>query len=317
VISKQRLKTQAFNVIYSSCVPFEIRCRLLYWERRRLWSTRRPVTFSQKLLRKMLMDRRPLLTTFADKIAARDYVARIVGPDLLTQLYAVVSDPSTLNLSRLPSQFVVKPNHASGMIWIVRDQTYVEEPRSHLSTTPDVSGMFMTTLQSLNLDLLQATCRKWLATNYADVELEWAYRHIKPRIMVEELLLSRDGQIPPDYKFYVFDGCVRLLEVHTDRFGDHRCNLIRPDWTAASAQLVYPPAVPEPLRPDSLGEMIHVAELLGQETDFVRVDLYDIGGRIVFGELTSFPGGPYAPGFTPHSFDVELGGYWNLPKRYR
>jgi hypothetical protein len=66
--------------------------------------------------------------------------------------------------------------------------------------------------------------------------------------------------------------------------------------------------------------MVHIAETLGRETDFVRVELYDIAGRIVFGELTNYPGGlwgPNDPPFSPASFDAELGGYWTVPDRYR
>ncbi len=310
------LKQKVFGVAYSPSVPFELRCRLLYLDRHRSWRRRQPVSFSQKVLWKMLKDRRPLLTTFADKIAVRDYVAHAVGPEVLTELYAVVADPTELEPDRLPERFVVKPNHASGMIWIVGDEAPSQQLVSDDSTR-QTSEIFTTTPDRLDWDMLRAACRRWLSINYADLELEWAYRHIPPRIMVEELLRGPDGHVPPDYKLYVFHGRVRLLEVHTDRFGDHRCNLVGPDWAPVDAQLIYPPAPQAPTRPDSLEKMIHIAETLGKETDFVRVDLYDVDGRIVFGELTSIPGGPYAPGFTPKSFDLELGGYWNLPDQYR
>jgi len=310
------LKSKVFAFAYSPSLPFEWRCRLLYWDRRRSWHSRQPVTFSQKVIWKMLKDRRPVLTTLADKVAVRDYVARAVGPEVLTELHAVVTDPDELEPDRLPARFVVKPNHASGMIWIVGDEASSHDCQSD-DSTHQVSDIFTTTPDGLDWDLLRRTCRRWLSMNYADVELEWAYRHIPPRIMVEELLVGADGHVPPDYKFYVFHGRVRLLEVHTDRFGDHRCNLVRPDWSPVDAQLIYPPAVHAPARPESLDQMIRIAETLGQDTDFVRVDLYDVDGRIVFGELTSNPGGPYAPGFTPRSFDLELGRYWNLPDEYR
>ena len=127
--------------------------------------------------------------------------------------------------------------------------------------------------------------------------------------MIEELLLDSDGHIPPDYKFFVFHGQARLVQVDSDRFGNHCRNLLRPDWTPVDARLVYPPAESAPSRPDSLDEMIHIAEALGHDTDFVRVDLYDVNRRIVFGELTSYPGGA-REAFIPESFDVELGRCW-------
>jgi hypothetical protein len=271
------------------------------------------VTFNQKVLWKMLKDRRPLLTTFADKVAVRDYVAEAVGPDVLSRLYSVVEDPADLDPARLPDEFVVKPNHASAMIWIVAD-------RARISSEDAVSlepGLFTTTREALDWDLLVATCREWLAATYTtDVVPEWAYRDIPPRIMVEELLLGPDGQIPPDYKFFIFHGEVQIIEVHSNRFGDHHCNIVRPDWTHIDAQLSAGKARNDIHRPDTLERMIDIAEKLGRETDFVRVDLYDAAGRIVFGELTSYPGGGYSP-YSPESFDVELGGYWNIPRRYR
>jgi hypothetical protein len=262
------------------------------------------VSFNQKLLWKMVNDRRPLLTTFADKVAVRDYVAHAVGPEVLPQLYCVVRDPADLDRTRLPTQFVVKPNHASGLIWIVsEDSTHLE------------SGSSTTHRDSLEWDLLVATCRQWLATSYADVELEWAYRNVPPRILVEELLLGPDGRVPPDYKFFVFHGRVRLVQVDTDRFEGHRRNFYLPDWSVVDAQLTYPPAELERPRPDSLERMLHIAEVLGQGTDFVRVDLYDVAGRILFGELTSYPEAARQV-FSPESFDDELGRYWTVPQKY-
>ena len=308
------LRTRVRTIVFSPRITFEVRCRLLYWDKRRWWPGRHPVTFRQKQLWKLVKDRRPLLATFADKVAVRDYVARAVGPEVLTRLFAVVADPAALDPIQLPAQFVVKPNHCSGLIWIV------DRPGAHGVVTGNragrESGSVRTTRDELDWDQLVTTCRKWLATTYADVDLEWPYRHIPRRILVEELLLTPDGRIPTDYKFFVFHGRVRLVQVDTDRFDDHRRNLFLPDWTAVDARWNYPPADEEPPRPESLERMIGMAEALGRETDFVRVDLYDIAGRIVFGELTSYPGGPHAPPFSPESFDGELGRHWTVPRRY-
>ena len=310
--SPEGLRARARTIAYSPRVPFELRCRLFYWNKRRSWSTRNPVTFNQKLLRKMAKDRRPLLTTFADKVAVRDYVADAIGPDVLPRLHVVVSDPAELDRAQLPAQFVVKPSHASGMIWIV---SHDPSPpgRGSDESTQNESTIFATTPDDLDWDLLRATCRRWLAVNYADVEQEWAYRHVQPRIMVEELLRSVDGQTPPDYKFFVFHGRARLVQVDTDRFSGHHRNFFRPDWTPVDAQLIYPPAEHAPPRPVPLEQMVHIAEALGKDTDFVRVDLYDVAGRVVFGELTSNPEGARQE-FVPESFEVELGGYWNAPR---
>lgn len=320
--SAQDLRWKVQTAALSSRIPFELRCRLLYWRKRRCWPTRHPETFSQKMLWKLVKDRRPLITTFQDKIAVRDYVTRVVGNDVLSTLHAVVSDPGDLSLDMLPAEFVVKPNHASGLIWIVTDRI----PSStlvHSPTAPIRSGSVLTARDELDWTVLVATCRQWLAFEYIDIAPEWAYRNVPPRIMVEELLLDPDGRIPPDYKFFVLNGRVRLIEVHSDRFTGHRCDYFLPDWTPADVQVIYPPAEADayppsghrPPRPESFHRMVHIAEALGQETDFVRVDLYDTAGRVVFGELTNYPGGANAR-FSPESFDRRLGRYWSVPKRY-
>jgi hypothetical protein len=311
-LSGQGLSKRARTMARSPRVPFEVRCHLFYWERRRSWHTRHPVTLNQKLHWKLVKDRRPLLTTFADKVAVRDYVSHTVGPEVLPRLYAVVTDPAELDPTRLPAEFVVKPSHASGLVWIVADLARL---RCEGSARPEARS-FTTTRDALDWDRLVATCREWLAINYADKALEWAYRNIPPRIMVEELLLDPDGRIPPDYKFFVFHGRVRLVEVHSDRFDDHRCSIVLPDWSSVAARGDTRPAEHAPPRPASLERMVHIAEALAQETDFVRVDLYDIAGRIVFGELTSYPGGGHVI-YSPESFDAELGRFWTVPKNYK
>jgi hypothetical protein len=258
----------------------------------------------------MAKDRRPILTTFADKIAVRHYVAEVVGPAILPALYEVASDPDQLDRKRLPAECVIKPSHASGLTLFLADQASLVQlaPRS----IPDR----VTTKQALDWDQFVATSRRWLAMRYSDVELEWAYRNVSPRLMVEELLRDVGGGLPPDYKFFVFNGRVGLVQVDTDRFRDHRRNLFSPDWRPVEARLLHPPADSPPPQPNALDEMIWVAEALGQETDFVRVDLFNIEDRVVFGELTSYPEGPNAA-FSPPSFDQDLGHYWVAPRRYR
>src|SRR5436853_4469689 len=100
-------------------LPFELRCHLSYLYQRRSWPGGRPATMSQKIRWRMIKDRNPLLTTFADKLAVRDYVAERVGTDILGRLYAVVDDPDDLDFDALPSEFVLKPNHGSHALWIV------------------------------------------------------------------------------------------------------------------------------------------------------------------------------------------------------
>ncbi len=145
---------------------------------------------------------------------------------------------------------------------------------------------------------------------------EWAYGRITPRVIVEEMLCGPDGAIPDDYKFFVFHGTCRYVQVDTGRFENRTQDFYRPDWLHLPLSGGPPWADPPRTRPVKLDEMIELAEKLGAETDFVRVDLYHLPERIVFGELTSYPGGGDGP-FHPESFDTEFGRHWTVPQSYR
>ena len=88
----------------------------------RLWRTRNPHTFRDKVRYKMLRDHRALVVTFADKAAVRDYVAEVVGQQYLPRAYAIVDDPTTLFDVDLPNSYVVKPTHGSGAAIVVSDR---------------------------------------------------------------------------------------------------------------------------------------------------------------------------------------------------
>lgn len=130
------------------------------------------------------------------------------------------------------------------------------------------------------------------------------------------MLTGVDGGIPDDYKFFVFGGRCRYIQVDSGRFGTRTQDFFRADWQHLPLSAGPPWADPRPERPARLTEMIELAERLGQDTDFVRVDLYDAHGRIVFGELTSFPAGGDSP-FHPEYFNDEFGSHWTVPRRYR
>jgi len=94
---------------------------------RRVPRLRNPRTFTEKVLHKMLFDRDPRLTLFADKVAVRDFVkARLGGDEHLTRLYAVIDTPSQVRELQLPAKFVMKPNHLSGAVKIVHDASSVQ-----------------------------------------------------------------------------------------------------------------------------------------------------------------------------------------------
>ncbi len=252
-----------------------------------------PHTFNEKVCYKRLYDRRPLLTMVADKARVRDHVAAKIGAQHLTAVYQICASPEEIAYDRLPRQFVIKASHGTAMTYIARDPAQAKVAR-------DAAAM--------------ARFSSWLTQNLYFEQREWCYRDIPPRLIVEELLLE-DGVIPADWKFYVFDGRAVYVDVHFGRYARDRRNMYDRSLRRMNVRWLYPNLDVDPVFPANMEEMFELAEALAEGFDFVRVDLYNIHGRIVFGELTNYPYGGMAP-FDPPEFDDVLGAEWTMPSRY-
>lgn len=293
-------------------VPWRERSRLVrQW---RLLRTRRPTTFNEKVRYKMARDRRRLLVTMADKAAVRDHVASIIGAHYLPRSYGILTDPAELWALDLPPAYVVKPTHGSGAVLVVRPGA----PRDAVLPPPDHDWEY-TELHPSALDrpAFEALARGWLTRVHGrGPNHEWAYSLVPARLLVEEYLRDARGGVPHDYKLFMFHGRCQYVQVDTGRFDGHTQDFFLPTWEHLPMSGGPPWADPTPPRPERLAEMISVAERLARDTDFVRVDLYALPERIVFGELTNYPAGGDSP-FLPQSFNAEFGKHWTVPRRYR
>jgi len=247
---------------------------------------RRPRTYNEKLAWRMLNDRNPLLTLTTDKVAVREYVASKVGEDVLVPLIAVYDRAEDIRWDELPSSFVLKASHGCNMNLIVRDKD-VEDP-----------------------DLVKQQAADWLRHNFYEDSREWAYRDIPPRLLVEELMLDDLGEVPFDFKFLVFAGRTAVIRVHLGRFGDHRVNFYDRDLRLLPVRQYYP-TDPSYEPPAEVAAMAGLAEKIAEDFEYARIDLYLVGGRVRFGEITHHDGNA-AQRFDPASFDTELGALWEL-----
>jgi TupA-like ATPgrasp len=259
------------------------------WLRHLLWHgttlpVSRPRTFTHHLFLKMARDRNPLLTVTADKLAVRGYVTERLGPGYLPELYGVVDSPEGILDLELPPRYVVKATHGSGMTAIVTCDSAAER----------ASGA--------------ARARKWLATRYWRKNGEWSYRGIQPRLILEEFLDAGGGSVPPDWKWLCFDGRAALVQVDFNRFTRHTRNFYDPEGRPVALRWHYPQG-PEITLPSCFPRMRTVAERLAAGFDFVRVDLYALGERIVVGELTHYPEAGNKS-FDPPEWDARLGLLW-------
>ena len=250
-----------------------------------------PSTFNEKIAYKILHDRRPILTRLQDKLQARDYVAERIGAKYLTELYQVCDVPCEIGWLRLPQRFVIKMNHGSGMNIFVADKSRI------------------------NLGSVVSRLDRWRATNFYHNWLEWAYRDIRPTIFIEEMLTEETGAMAVDWKFFTFDGRAEFLQVDVDRFTQQKRNVYDRRLNRLPFRGNHPNSPTDPKFPDNIDAMFSLADKLGSGLDFVRIDMYNVDGRIVFGEFTNYPGAGREP-FHPAKFDKIFGRKWRLPRRY-
>lgn len=243
-----------------------------------------PRTLTEKIfVRKLRQGNDPRFPIIADKVAVRDWVAERIGEDHLVPALGVYDYHELEQLDVQPGQ-VVKCANRSGGVYFTSD--------AHLS---DRERFIRKLKQDLDFDFASWTGESW-------------YGQIPKRVLVEKSLIDAQGNVPVDYKFFVYHGRVRTIQVHIDRFGNHRRAMFDRDWHI----IPLGNAVPEdlPPAPQRLAQMIEISELLGREFDFIRVDLYEIDGNTVyFGELTLAPGSGLTK-FDPVDYDEIFGRYW-------
>lgn len=250
-----------------------------------------PKTFNEKILWLNLNDRRPVKTVCADKYAVRDWVSERIGDQYLIPLVGVFEDARDIDLDSLPDGFAVKATHGSGWNLIVHD-------KKQLDWTAETHRL-----------------NDWLASSYYPYLREWQYRDIRPRLVIEELMLDEHGRIPSDYKLLCLTGAEAqtiIVEVDLDRHTRHSRNMYDLDWNRLPFRLTYPASDEHVPRPDRLDEMVEVARSLSRGFPFVRVDLYSTAEGLRFGELTLTPDGGGGR-FEPPEWDRRLGDLIELP----
>jgi hypothetical protein len=249
-----------------------------------------PRSFNEKIQWYKLYYRDPLMTTCADKLAVRDYVRETASERYLIPLIAHYADADEIDFATLPEKFVLKLNCGSTTNLICRDKSQLD-----IAATREI-------------------VRRWLRpeSNHYNHFFEWCYKDIPSRVTCETFLESDTGDLC-DYKFVCFNGKVKYLFVASERAtGNLKINFYDTEWTRLPFARGYPPNPIDRSPPQSLGEMIALAEKLAAPFPLVRVDLYEVTGRPFFGELTFYPGNGTEP-FSPLEWDYKFGECLSLP----
>lgn len=252
---------------------------------------REPKTLNEKLQWLKLYYRKPLLTTCADKIAVRDYIKKIIGEQYLIPLVYSTENPEELIEFDFPSYpFIIKANHDSGGYHIVRNK------------------------EEMKIKSIVSDAKKWLKSNHYSKSKEWQYKNIKPQIIVEKLLLDKDGKIPNDIKFTCINGRVEMVHVDSNKEIKHLRNNYTRDFNPLLINWPEEYSRNDILStPESYIIARDLAEILAKPFPFVRVDFYLMGSKIFFGELTFHPTSGFGR-FSPSYYDYKYGSKLKLPK---
>ncbi|MEX2220596.1 MAG: ATP-grasp fold amidoligase family protein [Candidatus Rokuibacteriota bacterium] len=250
---------------------------------------RTPRTFNEKLYWMMLYYRPPLMSQLADKYAVRSYVAERVGPHILNELHGVWDRVADLDFAGLPDTFVLKVNWGWRM------------------------NLFCPDKAAFDVEAARRQLAAWMRRSHYWNRREWTYKDITPRIVCERLLTDPVWSSPIEYTFHCFGGEPRYLRVTTDRAsGNLGTDTFDLQWQKAPFAVNRADSGRFVPRPSNLDEMADCARRLSRGWPFVRVDLYSIEGRTVFGEMTWYPSAG-TNRFFPESYDRYWGDQLELP----
>ena len=253
-----------------------------------------PKTFSEKLQWLKLYNRKPEYTQMVDKAAVKDYVAKILGKEYIIPTLGIWNKPEDIDFESLPNRFVLKTTHGGGSAGVVicKDKSTFDCKKA---------------IRSLNKSMKQDISRELK---------EWPYKNVVHRIIAEEYVESRpDVDELPDYKVFCFNGKPKFCQVVTGRIKGEPCfDTFDLGWKHQPFRepKKYPNADPLPQKPLHYDEILKAAEKLAGNNEFSRIDFYEIGDKILFGEITFFPTSGMG-GFDPEDYDLLLGRMITLP----
>lgn len=257
-----------------------------------------PQTFNEKIQWLKLYNRNPQYTQMVDKYAAKAFVADKIGAEYIIPTLGVWDSFEDIDFDALPNQFVLKCTHGSGDVVVCTDK------------------------EKLDKEAAREKLSRALHTDFYKIGREWPYKNVPRKILAEQYMTDNgaSGQADTgltDYKFYCFNGVANCVMVCRDRhLHNTKFYFFDRNWTFCRYNRLGR-SLPEGftmVKPEQMDRMFELADTLSKDLPFVRVDLYECGGRIYFGELTFFPSSGFEDGFDLKS-DTYLGSLITLPEK--
>ena len=252
-----------------------------------------PKTYNEKLQWLKLYDRNPLYHNLVDKNEVKKYVEKMIGKQYVIPTLGEWDQPEDIDYNALPNQFVLKCTHDSGSIVICKDK------------------------KSFDRDKANSDLNKHLRKSLYWYGREWPYKGLIPRIIAEPYLEDSTGQLK-DYKFFSFNGVLKVMFIASDRQLDNKpttFDFYDMDFNHLDIIQGHPNSTSLLERPTNFELMKELAIKLSQNIPHVRVDFYEVNGKVYFGELTFFHFNGTVP-FEPSEWDMKFGRWLELPLKH-
>ncbi len=285
----QYLWGKAAPYIKSDRLYIKVKYRLIFGKKCNLDN---PKTFQEKLQWIKLNDRKEIYHQMVDKVEVKKFISERVGEEYVIPTIGVYDRFGDIDFDSLPNEFIIKNTHDSGSYCICTDKSKfdIEAAKKKLDARKDI--------------------------DYYIYHREYPYKGLKRRIIIEPLLHDDKSPFLTDYKFFTFNGEPKCFYTTSDRgsatglkedFFDCQGNLIELN------QKGYENNPKTPALPLNLKSMVEFSRILAKDTYHLRVDFYEINGRMYVGEMTFFDGAGFAP-FTPEKYNRILGDWITLPE---
>lgn len=251
-----------------------------------------PDTLNAKIHWLKLNVREDFHTIVADKYAAREWLSERFGKEYLIPLLFKTDDWKEVKPENIPHEpCIIKSNNGCGDYFIIKDfSEYTDEDWA----------------------IIRNDCRIWMSKNLYYKGQEWQYKNMKPCVIVEKLLQTKDGKVPNDYKLNYFNGNLEFVYCSVDREGGNWRNIYDADWNPLPFHWVPKKSYRKDLRgpeiepPASFEKMKEIGAEIAKLFKYIRVDFYDVDGHLYYGEVTLHHGSGADP-FFPDKYDFIYG----------
>lgn len=270
----------------------ELYLKIYYWlSLRKPLNLKNPVLFNEKLQWLKLYDRRPEYTELVDKYAVKEFVSKKIGEEYVIPVIKKWNNPSEIVWDDLPNSFVLKTNHDGGSngIVICKDKSKLDRKKA-----------------------MRELKHSFYRSSYM-IGREWPYKNIKKCVFAEEYMEDTKSHELTDYKFFCFNGVPKVLLIATERnSGNTKMDFFDMDFNDLNITEGHPNSKKQIIKPESFELMKKIAAKLSEGIPHVRLDLYEVDGKVYFGEYTFSDSGGTGE-FKPEKWDRIFGDWITLP----